>query len=204
MEYLDDYRLMNPYILQIAREKIKRGGEIVLQEFEEGFAQARAGQDMDTALKSKPDKITKEDMTESYKKYRSVMGTAGRNMALAKNPLGEIFYSGMAHAAEGVGCGNEMEDSLKHGFVKVPSWPLYYTLLAKNVERGFDLTMEKSDLYMSEARLAIEAVPKNFTHTDFLNFLFLTVEHYNRYWYNHITKASVWSKFESNLPVRLN
>ena len=72
---------------------------------------------MDTALKSKPDKITKEDMTESYKKYRSVMGTAGRNMALAKNPLGEIFYSGMAHAAEGVGCGNEMEaDSLKHGF----------------------------------------------------------------------------------------
>ncbi len=204
LEYLDDYRLMNPYILQIAREKIKRGGEIVLQEFEDGFAQARAGQDMDTALKSKPDKITKEDMTESYKKYRSVMGTAGRNMALAKNPLGEIFYSGMAHAAEGVGCGNEMEDSLKHGFVKVPSWPLYYTLLAKNVERGFDLTMEKSDLYMSEARLAIEAVPKNFTHTDFLNFLFLTVEHYNRYWYNHITKASVWSKFESNLPVRLN
>ena len=77
-------------------------------------------------------------------------------------------------------------------------------LLARNVERGFDLTMEKSDLYMSEARLAIEAVPKNFTHTDFLNFLFLTVEHYNRYWYNHITKASVWSKFESNLPVRLN
>ena len=43
-------------------------------------------QDMDTALKSKPDKITKEDMTESYKKYSSVMGTA-RNMALAKNPL---------------------------------------------------------------------------------------------------------------------
>ena len=32
---------MNPYILQIAREKIKRGGEIVLQEFEDGFAQAR-------------------------------------------------------------------------------------------------------------------------------------------------------------------
>ena len=45
---------------------------------------------------------------------------------------------------------------------------------------------------------------ERFTHTDFLNFLFLTVEHYNRYWYNHITKASVWSKFESNLPVRLN
>ena len=32
---------------------------------------------MDTALKSKPDKITLEDMTESYKKYRSVMGTSG-------------------------------------------------------------------------------------------------------------------------------
>ena len=79
-------------------------------EFEEGFAQARASDKTCTALKSKPDKITKEDMTESYKKYRSVMGTAGRNMALAKIRF-EIFYSGMAHAAEGVGCGNEMEDS---------------------------------------------------------------------------------------------
>ena len=203
LEYLDDYRLMNPYILQIAREKIKRGGEHVLEEFENGFAQARMGQDMDTALKQRPNKITKEEMGESYKKYRSVMGTAGRNMALAKNPLGEIFYSGMAHAAEGVGCGNEMEDSLKHEFIKVPSWPLYYTLCTQNVEKGFDLTMEKSDLYLNEARLAIKAVPKNFTHTDFLNFLFLSVEHYNRYWYNRITKASVWKRFESNLPVSL-
>ncbi|MDI1495081.1 MAG: hypothetical protein K8823_387 [Cenarchaeum symbiont of Oopsacas minuta] len=203
LEYLDDYRLMNPYILQIARKKIKRGGQKVLREFEEGFAQARIGQDVDTILKSKPDKITKEEMIESYKKYRSVMGTAGRNMALAKNPLGEIFYSGMAHAAEGVGCGNEMEDSLKHGFIKVPSWPLYYSLSAQNIEKGFQLTMAKSDLYLNEARLAIDAMPKNFTHTDFLNFLFLSVEHYNRYWYNRITKMSPWKKFESNLPVNL-
>ena len=81
-------------------------------------------------LKSKPTKITEEEMTESYKKYRAVMGTAGRNMALAKRPLGEIFYLGMARAAEGVGCGNEIEDSIKNGFVKIPSWPLYYSLLA--------------------------------------------------------------------------
>ena len=32
VEYLDDYKLMNPYILQLARKKIKSGGEEVLEE----------------------------------------------------------------------------------------------------------------------------------------------------------------------------
>ena len=27
LEYLDDYKLMNPYILKLAREKISKGGE---------------------------------------------------------------------------------------------------------------------------------------------------------------------------------
>ena len=35
LEYLDDYKLMNPYILKLAREKISKGGEDVLKEFEE-------------------------------------------------------------------------------------------------------------------------------------------------------------------------
>ena len=200
LEYLDDYKLMNPYILKLARDKISKGGESVLEEFEAGFKDARVGQYLDEELKSKPTEITEEEMTLSYKKYRSVMGTAGRNMALAQRPLGEIFYLGMAKAAEGVGCGNEIEDSIKNGFIKIPSWPLYYSLLAEDVKKGFDITLEKSNSYLKDARLAIELLPKDFTHKEFLEFLFLTVEHYNQYWYNKLQKANKWSDFESKLP----
>ena len=200
LEYLDDYKLMNPYILKLARDKISKGGETVLNEFEEGFKEARIGQYLDEELKSKPTKITEEEMTLSYKKYRSVMGTAGRNMALAERPLGEIFYLGMARAAEGVGCGNEIEDSIKNGFVKIPSWPLYYSLLSNDVKKGFEITLEKSNLYLRDARLAIELLPDGFSHKEFLDFLFLTVEHYNQFWYNKLQKANKWSEFESKLP----
>src|SRR3989344_3146520 len=130
----DDYKLMNPYILKLAREKISRGGEEILEEFERGFKDARIGQYLDVKLKSRPNQITEENMNECYKKYRAVMGTAGRNMALGKNPLGEIFYLGMARAAECVGCGNEIEDSIKNKFIKIPSWPLYYSLLVGDVK----------------------------------------------------------------------
>ncbi len=200
LDYLDDYRLMNPYILRLARQKIARGGEEVLATFEAGFADARAGQYMDIKLKSRPAAITEEDMTESYKKYRAVMGTAGRNMALASRPLGEIFYLGMARAAEGVGCGNEIEDSIKSGTVKVPSWPLYYSLLSGDVKKGFELTMEKSAMYLRDARLAMDLLPEKFAYADFLDFLFLTVEHYNQFWYNRLQKADLWGRFESGLP----
>lgn len=200
LDYLDDYKLMNPYILRMARDKISKGGEQVLKEFEEGFRDAMVGQHLDEKLKSKPTKITETEMTISYKKYRAVMGTAGRNMALAQRPLGEIFYLGMARAAEGVGCGNEIEDSVKNGFVKIPSWPLYYTLLSGDVKKGFEITLEKSSLYLQDARLAVELLPDGFSHKDFLEFLFLTVDHYNRYWYNQLQKANKWSEFESKLP----
>ena len=200
LEFLDDYKLMNPYILKLARDKISKGGELVLKEFEEGFKDARVGQYLDEKLKSKPTTITEEEMNLSYKKYRAVMGTAGRNMALAERPLGEIFYLGMARAAEGVGCGNEIEDSIKNGFVKVPSWPLYYSLLANDVRTGFELTLEKSNLYLQDARLALKLLPEDFSHTEFLEFLFLTVEHYNQYWFNQLQKTNKWAEFESNLP----
>jgi len=200
LEYLDDYKLMNPYILRLARAKIAKGGEHVLSEFEEGFKDARLGQYIDTKLKMTPTKITEEQMNQCYKKYRAVMGTAGRNMALGKNPLGEIFYLGMARAAESVGCGNEIEDSIKNKFVKIPSWPLYYSLLTGDVRKGFEFTMKKSELYLSDARLALELLPKEFSHTEFLEFLFLTVEHYNQYWYNQLEKANLWSEFSSKLP----
>lgn len=200
LEYLDDYKLMNPYILRLARAKIAKGGEEVLREFEEGFKDARLGQYIDTKLKLKPTRISEEEMNQCYKKYRAVMGTAGRNMAMAKNPLGEIFYLGMARAAEGVGCGNEIEDSIKNKFVKVPSWPLYYSLLSGDVRKGFDLTLKKSELYLSDARLALDLLPKDFSHSEFLEFLFLTVEHYNQYWFNQLDKANLWDEFESKLP----
>jgi hypothetical protein len=200
LEYLDDYKLMNPYILRLARAKIAKGGEEVLAEFEEGFKDARLGQYIDTKLKMTPTKITEEQMNQCYKKYRAVMGTAGRNMALAKNPLGEIFYLGMARAAESVGCGNEVEDSIKNKFVKIPSWPLYYSLLTGDVRKGFEYTMKKSELYLSDARIALELLPQNFSHTEFLEFLFLTVEHYNQYWYNQLDKVNLWSEFSSKLP----
>ena len=200
LDYLDDYKLMNPYILKLARNKISKGGELVLKEFEEGFKDARIGQYLDEKLKSKPTRITEEEMTLSYKKYRAVMGTAGRNMALAERPLSEIFYLGMARAAEGVGCGNEIEDSIKNGFVKIPSWPLYYSLLSNNVKKGFDVTLEKSNLYLQDARLTLELLPEGFSHKEFLEFLFLTVEHYNQYWFNRLQKANKWSEFESKLP----
>lgn len=200
LEYLDDYKLMNPYILRLARAKIAKGGEEVLREFEEGFKDARVGQYIDTKLKANPTKITEEQMNQCYKKYRAVMGTAGRNMAMAKNPLGEIFYLGMARAAESVGCGNEIEDSIKNKFIKIPSWPLYYSLLSGDVRAGFDFTMKKSALYLSDARMALGLLPKNFSHADFLEFLFLTVEHYNQYWFNQLEKANLWNEFSSKLP----
>ena len=200
LEYLDDYKLMNPYLLKIARDKIAKGGKEVLEAFEGGFKDARIGQYLDFKLKTKPTSISEEEMMQCYKKYRAVMGTAGRNMALNRKPLGEIFHLGMAKAAESVGCGNEIEDSIKNKFVKIPSWPLYYSLLTGNVKKGFEITMEKSNLYLNEARLALELLPENFSHKNFLEFLFLTVEHYNIFWFNQLQKENLWSEFSANLP----
>ena len=200
VDFLDDYKLMNPYILKLARDKIASGGQTVLEEFERGFKDARIGQYIDFKLKTNPKSITEEEMIQCYKKYRAVMGTAGKNMTLARFPLGEIFYLGMAKAAESVGCGNEIEDSIKNKFVKIPSWPLYYSLLTDSVQKGFEFTMKKSELYLNEARLALELLPQNFSHRDFLEFLFLTVEHYNAFWFNQLQKEKLWNEFTSKIP----
>src|SRR6476660_175362 len=68
-DYLDDYKLLNPYILQLARENIARGGDPVLQAFEEGFNDARIGQFVDVQLKKTPTEINDENMSKCYKKY---------------------------------------------------------------------------------------------------------------------------------------
>jgi len=200
LDYLDDYKLMNPYILKLSRDKIAKGGDEVLNQFESGFKDARVGQYLDVKLKQNPTSISEKELDESYKKYRSVMGTAGCNMALSRQPLGEIFRIGMGKASESVGCGNEIEDSIRDKAVKIPSWPLYYSLMENDVRKGFDLTMERSESYLSEARKTLDDLPENFSHRKFLEFLFLTVEHYNEFWFNKLQKMNIWSELKSNLP----
>jgi hypothetical protein len=94
----------------------------------------------------------------------------------------------MAKAGESVGCGNEIEDSLRNHTIKIPSWPLYYFSLTKDVKEAFDLTLKKSDLYLNEAEMALNMLPDDFPTKPFIEFLFLTVKHYNQYWYNNILK----------------
>jgi hypothetical protein len=201
LDYLDDYRFMNPYILGIARSKIAQGGDVVLKAFEEGFKDARIGQYIDVKLKMKPASINDENMTECYKKYRAVMGTAGRNMALNRRPLSDIFHLGMAKAGECVGCGNEIEDAIKNNAIKIPSWPLYYALNTGDVRRAFELTMDKSQLYLDEAKMALEMLPERFQLKPFLEFLFLTVRHYNQYWYNDLVKRAPFSEFQKKIEA---
>lgn len=203
-EYLDDYKLMNPYILEIAREKISQGGDSVLKAFEEGFKDARLGQYIDYKMKTKPESISYENMIICYKKYRAVMGTAGRNMAFNRPPLGDIFHLGMANAAECVGCGNEIQDALKQRSIKTPSWPLYYSLISKDVRKGFEITMKKSEIYLKEADLAVHMLPLEFQLKPFLEFLFLTVNHYNQYWYNELVRGDMLDSFQKDfkMPVR--
>lgn len=201
LDYLDDYKLINPYILNLARTKIGKCGEDVSKSFEQGFKDARIGQYVDYKLKMDPTSISDESMAECYKKYRAVMGTAGKNMALSRQPLAEIFYLGMARAGESVGCGNEIEDSLKNGAIKVPSWPLYYAINTNDVRKAFQLTIRKSELYLEDARMALEMLPDNFETKPFLDFLFLTVKHYNQFWYNRLKKEDPFAIFEQKLSA---
>lgn len=200
-EYLDDYKLMNPYILEIAREKISQGGDSVLKAFEEGFKDARLGQYIDYKMKTEPESINYENMIICYKKYRAVMGTAGRNMAFNRPPLGDIFHLGMANAAECVGCGNEIQDALKQRSIKTPSWPLYYSLISKDVRKAFEITMKKSEIYLKEADLAIHMLPLEFQLKPFLEFLFLTVNHYNQYWYNKLVRGDMLDSFQKDFKM---
>lgn len=201
LEYLEDYKFMCPYILGIARHKIAQGGDSVLKAFESGFKDARIGQYIDVKLKMNPASINDENMNECYKKYRAVMGTAGRNMALNRRPLSDIFHLGMAKAGECVGCGNEIEDALRNGAVKIPSWPLYFAINMGDVKRGFELTMQKSELYLDEARIALDMLPEKFELRPFLEFLFLTVRHYNQHWYNELVRRAPLAEFQSKIQA---
>ena len=199
LDYLDDYKLMNPYILDIARQKISQGGESILKAFEEGFKDARIGQYIDAKLKTKPESISDENMIGCYKKYRAIMGTAGRNMALNRRPLADIFHLGMAKAGESVGCGNEIQDAIRNGRIKIPSWPLFFSILSGDVKKGFELTIKKGKNYLDEAKLALDMLPQDFEHKPFLEFLLLTVSHYNQYWYNELNRRDLFALLQKNM-----
>ena len=199
LNYLDDYKLMNPYILEIARQKISQGGESISKAFEEGFKDARIGQYIDAKLKARPESISDENMIGCYKKYRAVMGTAGRNMALNRRPLADIFHLGMAKAGESVGCGNEIQDAIKNGRIKIPSWPLFYSLLTGDVRTGFELTIKKGRNYLDDAKIALAMLPEDFQQKPYMEFLFLTVSHYNEYWYNELKRRDLFALLQKNL-----
>ena len=191
LEYLDDYKFMNPYILKLAKDQISKCGSNVLREFNNGFKEAINGQKADRDLKLKHENISEEEMDYCYKKYRAVIGTAGKNMAMCRSPLGEIFYLGMSKAAECTGCGNEIEDAIRNKSIKVPSWPLYFYSLTGDVTKCFELTLKKSEIYIEEAQIALDMLPEDFSHKEFLKFLFLTVRHYNHFWYNRLKKENL-------------
>ncbi|MFN4337070.1 MAG: hypothetical protein ACK4FV_05775 [Candidatus Nitrosocaldus sp.] len=201
VEYIDDYRLICPYMLKIARRKISSIGKDILESFEQGFRDAKHGQYVDLILKNNPTAIDEESMNECYKKYRAVMGTAGRNMVLKDSPLRRIFYHGMARAGESVGCANEIEDSIKGRIIKVPSWPLYYALNTRDIKLAFDLTFRKSKIYLDDVLIAIEMLPARFGTKHFLEFMVLNIRHYNEYWYRRVKEYDL-NMFTTGLKER--
>ena len=204
LDYLEDYKFINPYILLLAKQKISETAPGVMEEFQSGFDDALLGQQIDYDLKTKKLELTYDNLEQSYKKYRSVLGTAGRNMSLNQRPLSEIYYIGMAKAAECVGCGNEIQDAIVTKGIKSPSWPLFYSNLTHDVKSGFRLTLEKSKAYLSEASLALEMLDNDIKIKPFLEFLFLTVSHYNEFWYRELVtkRADLLGKFQNELDKK--
>ena len=62
--------------------------------------------------------------------------------------------------------------------------------MTNDIKQSFELTLRKSELYLDDAKLALETLPDNFSHAPFLEFLFLTVSHYNHFWYNKSKKTN--------------
>ena len=71
-----------------------------------------------------------------------------------------------------------------------------------DVKSGFEETMNHSESYLSDARDALEKLPDKCSHTKFLEFLFLTVEHYNQFWYKKLQEENIWSDLNNNLPTK--
>ena len=201
VDYLDDYKFLNPYILLLAKQKISNAGSEVYREFEKGFKDALDGQQVDYEMKVGIKSLSYDNLEQSYKKYRAILGTAGKNMSLNQPPLSEIYYIGMAKAAECVGCGNEIQDAIATDGIKSPSWPLFYSITTGDVRKGFKLTLEKSCSYLSEAYSALNMLDDDFEIKPFLGFLFLTVSHYNEFWYRELlsNRRDLLTRFQKDI-----
>ena len=201
VDYLDDYKFLNPYILLLAKQKISDAGSEVYHEFEKGFKDALDGQQLDYEMKVGIKSLNYDNLEQSYKKYRAILGTAGKNMSLNQPPLSDIYYIGMAKAAECVGCGNEIQDAISINGIKSPSWPLFYSITTGDVRRGFELTLEKSYSYLSEAYSALNMLDDEFEVKPFLSFLFLTVSHYNEFWYRDLfsNRGDLLTRFQKDI-----
>jgi hypothetical protein len=96
-----------------------------------------------------------------------------------------------------------MEDAVANGGIKIPSWPLYYSIVTKNVEKAFQLTLVKGKIYLDEAKIALDMLPDELTVKPFLKFLFLTVSHYNQYWFNEMKRRDLFPYFQKNLAITI-
>jgi hypothetical protein len=61
--------------------------------------------------------------------------------------------------------------------------------------------MAKSELYLDEAKLALDMLPETFQLKPFLEFLFLTVRHYNQYWYNELNRRAPFAEFQQKVEA---
>jgi hypothetical protein len=72
------------------------------------------------------------------------------------------------------------------------------------VKSGFRLTLEKSKSYLSEASLALEMLDNDVKIKPFLEFLFLTVSHYNEFWYRELVtkRADLIHNFQNEIDKK--
>ena len=206
LDYLDDYKFLNPYILLLAKQKICQLGDNVYEEFENGFRNALYGQQIDYEMKVGIKELTYENLEQSYNKYRAILGTAGKNMSLNQKPLSEIYYIGMAKASECVGCGNEIQDAIITKGIKSPSWPLFYSITTGDVRKAFKLTLDKSYSYLAESYLALDMLDNDFELKPFFEFLFLTVSHYNEFWYTDLlsNQKDLLDTFQKDIDKKID
>jgi hypothetical protein len=71
--------------------------------------------------------------------------------------------------------------------------------LSGDVKRGFELTIKKGKIYLEEAKLALEVLPEDFEYKPFLEFLLLTVSHYNQYWFNELNRRDLFALLQKNM-----
>jgi hypothetical protein len=193
LEYLESYSFLLPHILSSARGMISRVGESVYDSFEKGFKRALEAESLDGKIKKDPKSLDYWKMEKIYDKYRAVIGTAGRDMALNREPLADIYEMGMSKAAEAGGCIDEFNDSLSLGNFEIPSWPFFFTINTGNPRKAFELTLEKGKCYLREAKMALDMLPPDFPARPLIESLFFVLEHKMEYDFKKVIKKFSFS-----------